>query len=137
MVRESTKEVQSARPKRKPLHGGARLSVRDQDPNYVYRIVNTTDSSGQDRVTRFQEAGYELVETQNTVGETRVDVSTGLGSAPEISVGQGTKAIVMRIRKEWYNEDQSAKQREVDAAEETMHKNAKSKADYGNFEVSK
>lgn len=137
MVRESTKEVQSARPKRTPLHVRNRLSVRDQDPNYIYRIVNTTDSSQSDRIHRFKEAGYELVETPGMVGDKRVDVSTGLGSTPEFSVGQGTKAVVMRIRKEWYAEDQATKQLEVDAGEETMQKNAKNKADYGNFDLGK
>ena len=137
MTRELAQKAQSVRPKRTPLGQRNRLSVKDQDPNYVYRIVNTTDSSGADRIDAFKEAGYELVENPGTVGDKRVDQSTGLGKAPEISVGQGKKAVVMRIPREWYVEDQQAKQLNVDSVEETMYEKAKNKADYGSLQITK
>lgn len=135
MTRELAQKAQSVRPKRTPLGQRNRLSVKDQDPNYVYRIVNTTDSSGADRIESFKEAGYEVVEKPGTVGDKRVDVSSGLGNSPEISVGQGKKAVVMRIPREWYAEDQHAKQATVDSAEETMYEKAKNNADYGSLQT--
>ena len=132
MVKELTTKSPSGRVKRTPLAVRNRLSVKDTDPNYTYRIVNTTDAHGGDRVASFLEHGYELVESTK-VGDKRVDISAGLGSTPEFSVGQGKKAVVMRIRKEWYTEDQQAKLDQIKATEETMYKTAR--ADYGSIEV--
>jgi hypothetical protein len=109
-----------------------RLSVKDKDPNYHYRIVNDTD----DRIDQFKGQGYEVVENGGKVGDKRVDTSAGLGSSPAFSVGQGTKAVLMRIRKDWYDEDQQAKLGQVNATEETMRRDAKKAADYGSFETS-
>lgn len=96
-----------------------RLSVKDQDPNYQYRIVNVTD----DRVEQFIEQGYEIVNT--SVGDKRVDAGTPIGSTAQISVGNGTKAVVMRQRKDFYKEDQDAKQAQIDELEATMNNTAK------------
>jgi hypothetical protein len=40
---------------------------------------------------------------------------------------EGTKAFVMRIPKEWYEEDQKAKQSQVDELEQSIKKDALSK----------
>ena len=129
---EKTAKSPSGRTRRTPLNVRNRLSVKDQDPNFTYRIVNTEDAHGGDRVSSFLEHGYELVEN-SSVGDKRVDISAGLGSTPAFSVGQGKKAVLMRIRKEWYEEDQAVKLQQVKASEETMYKDAK--ADYGKLEV--
>lgn len=118
------------RVKRTPLTVRNRLSVKNKEPGYVYRIVNDVD----DRIEQLQAAGYEI-DTANAgkVGDKRVDAAAGLGSVPSFSVGQGTKAVVMRIKQEWYDEDQQAKLGQVRATEETMHKD--SKADYGSIQT--
>lgn len=128
MSRELTPKSPSGRVKRTPITVRNRLAVRDQDPNYHYRIVNDIE----DRIEQFKEQGYEPVNA-GPVGDKRVDTSTGLGSVPTFSVGQGTKAVVMRIKKEWYAEDQEAKDARVNATEETMRQDAKKAADYGSF----
>ena len=132
MTKETTVKSPSGRVKRTPLSVRNRLSVKDTDPAYIYRIVNTTDAHGGDRISSFLEYGYELVENTK-VSDKRVDISAGLGSTPEFSVGQGKKAVVMRVRKEWYVEDQQTKLDQIKATEETMYKTAR--ADYGNIEV--
>jgi hypothetical protein len=121
------------RPRRVPLAGQSRLRVRDQDPNYKYRIVNANLESDPDRVANLIEQGYEIVpkDVVGQVGDKRVDTPSALGSAGQISVGQGTKAVVMRIPKEYYDEDQAAKQAELDKVEQSAHKNA----DYGKLEI--
>jgi hypothetical protein len=108
-----------ARPRRQSIGKRNRLSVKDQDPNYVYRIVNVVD----DRVEQFIEQGYEIAPA--AVGDKRVDNGTPLGSQKQISVGNETKAIVMRQRKDYYAEDQAAKQASIDALEATMNQTAK------------
>ena len=132
MTKELTVKSPSGRVKRTPLSVRNRLSVKDTDPAYIYRIVNTEDARGGDRIASFLEHGYELVENTK-VGDKRVDISAGLGSTPAFSVGQGKKAVVMRIRKDWHAEDQQTKLDQIKATEETMYKTAR--ADYGNIEV--
>lgn len=132
MAKEPITKSPSGRVRRTPITVRNRLTVKDKDPNFVYRIVNTTDAHGSDRISSFLEHGYELVE-QAQVGDKRVDISAGLGSVSEFSVGQGKKAVVMRIRKDWYDEDQAAKLAQVNAVEQTMHRD--SKADYGKIDI--
>ena len=84
-----------------------RLTVKGQEPGYVYRIVNDID----DRIQNLQEIGYELVTDKGvTVGDKRIANPTQEGSPVKISVGQGTQAYVMRQKQEFFDEDQAAKQ---------------------------
>jgi len=132
MTRELVSKSPSGRVKRTPIGQRNRLTVKDKDPNYFYRIVNTTDGSGSDRIEDFKEAGYEVVD--NKVGDKRVDTTSGLGKNPDFSVGNGIKAVVMRIPREYYEEDQAAKMAHLKAVEDTMYQDAK--ADYGSIKQS-
>lgn len=127
----NTRTLNSERPKRVPIAGRSRLAIRNRDPNYHYRIVNVNLESDPDRVSNLIEQGYEIVENPGKVGDNQVDNPSALGSASQISVGQGTKAIVMRIRKDWFQEDQALKQLEVDKTEQHADK----RADYGSMTV--
>lgn len=93
-----------------------RISFKGLDPNYVYRVVNDVDNG--DRVSRFREIGYEVVaDDKIKAGDKRVNQPTPEGSPITISVGGGTKGILMRIPKEWYEEDQAEKNRAIDESE--------------------
>lgn len=122
------------RPKRAHVTSRSRLSVRNKEPGYKYRIVNVNLESDPNRVEDLIDRGYEIVPSSKVgqVGDKQVGIPSALGSAGQISVGQGTKAITMRIREDWYEEDQAAKQAEVDATEQRA---AKSGADYGKVEI--
>lgn len=123
----------SGRPQRTPIGTRNILTVKGKDPNFEYRIVNDTD----DRITQFQEAGYELVPNEAvTVGDKRVNAPTSLSSNKQISVGQGTKAYLMRIRKEWYQEDQVAKLGQVAALEQATKEKALD-GTYGELKISR
>lgn len=119
MAKELTQKGPSVRPRRTPLAMRNKLTVKNVDPNYQYRIVNDVE----DRVEIFKERGYEIV-TDAQVGDSRVDKPSSLGSTTEISVGQNVKAVVMRIPKEWYQEDQTIKQAQIDALESSMNADA-------------
>lgn len=93
------------RPTRNPIGSKNRISLPKGDPNYVYRIVKDID----DRVNRFIEAGYEHVNVGTQIGDTRVAEGTPLGSKMTKDLGRGERGYVMRIKKEWYEEDQKAK----------------------------
>lgn len=120
MARESKAVTQSGRVRRTPLTVRNKLTVMERDPNYHYRIVNVKE----DRVEQFKEQGYEVV-LSTKVGDSQVDSASSLGSATEISVGGGMKAVIMRTPKEFYDEDQAMKQAQIDELEATMKSDAK------------
>jgi len=105
------------RKERIPVNGNRDiLTVSDKDPNYEYRWV--LDSPG--RLDKFAQGGWEIVKENLKVGETAVDSGARLGSAVTTSRG-GQTLVLMRILKEWYDEDQMTKQEKVDATEEMMN----------------
>jgi len=112
--------------------GGARniLTVATKDPNYEYRWV--LDTPG--RIEAFKEGGYEVVTKDTEVGDSTVDRAHKLGSAVTLVRGAST-LVLMRIPKEWYDEDQKMKQEEIDALEATMK--SPSAADYGSVGISR
>lgn len=111
-----------------------RLTVRGKEPGYVYRVVNDID----DRIQTFQEMGYEIVTDSGvTVGDKRVAKATQEGSPIQISVGQGTKAFVMRQRQDWYDEDQTKKQQSIDELESSMKRDAEKEGFYGKLSVTR
>lgn len=119
MTRQATpQEVASARPRRTPLSARNRLDIKNKKPGLMYRIVNDVE----DRVSRMQEQGYEIVSAEEAgmIGDKRVDNISAPGSSSYVSVGQGVKAVAMAIKREWYDEDQASKQRRVDDSEQTM-----------------
>jgi hypothetical protein len=135
MARETATRIE--RPKRTPINGRNILTVSGKDPAYVYRIVNDVG----DRIEMFKGAGYELVDDAEVqVGDRRVNKASAQGSKAQVTVdGIGTKAFVMRIPKEWYHEDQQAKQKQVDELESTIKKEALSKNDLrdGKLEITR
>jgi hypothetical protein len=121
------------RPSRTPINGKRSvLDVKGKDPDYVYRIVNDDG----DRVAQFQELGYEIVTDRSVkVGTRRVDNPTQEGTPVQVSVGGGMKAIVMRQKKEFYDEDQAAKAEAIAESERAMKREALKNADYGDIKI--
>ena len=106
---------------------GARdiLTVSNQDPNYTYRWV-ADDPQRPGRIERLKEYGYEVVTEDMEVGGKAVDKSTKIGSAVTRLGGGGITLVLMRQQKEWWDEDQKAKQAKVDAVEATMREDVRS-----------
>ncbi len=127
-----TKEI-TKRPRRTSINGTRNvLTVSGKDPGYEYRIVNDTG----DRIAQMEDIGYEVVSDTNLkVGDRRIANPTKEGSPVKISVGGGQQAYVMRIKKEFYKEDQQAKADHIDKLEKGMVREAKQNADYGKISV--
>lgn len=123
----------SGRPQRTRVGTRNILTVRDKDPEYMYRFV--TDDVDTDRVESFKEQGYELVE-KTKVGDKRVAKDSAPGTPTRISVGNGKYGYLMRIKKAWYDEDQRAKQNDLDALEESIKKPNLDGA-YGEIKISR
>ncbi len=130
MTRESTK---SARVARKPLNQrGPQAIAGDKDPSYVYRFVNDTGS----RIQNFKAAGYEFVTGDDLiVGDNRVSDATDLGSAKRVISNDGTTSYLMRIKTEWFEEDQASKAAALKEQEAAMTKEA-STGMYGKLNIS-
>ena len=135
MTKQTTPSVASARPRRSPLAAKSVLSVRNKEDGYFYRIVNTNLEKDPERVERLIERGYEIVpkDKSGPIGDKRVDAPSAPGSASTLSVGQGTKAVLMRIPMEYKLEDDAIKQQAVDDMEQSMRRPAN--ADYGKLTI--
>lgn len=124
--------AEQQRVKRTPIGNRNVLTVKGKDPDYEYRIVNDAG----DRILQFQEAGYELVDGQGvSVGDRRLDNPTAEGSKAQVSVGPGQKAYLMRIRKEFYAEDQALKAEHIKKLEESIKTPGSS--DYGKVDITR
>lgn len=126
-------EVKKRPQRRAPMLGRNVLTIReeDKDPNYFYRVVNDVG----DRVEILKERGYEVETKDIRVGDRRVATPTAEGSPVQVHVGGGMKGIVMKIPKEFKEEDDAMKQEYVDSIEASL-KN-KSAGEYGNVEIKK
>ena len=130
MTRNAIVKEPSGRPTRTPVGRRNILSVKGKEAGYEYRIVNDE----YDRIDAFKEAGWEVVSNSDvSVGDKRVGNSTTPGSAAQVNVGGGNKAVVMRIKKEWYDEDQAAKQAQSRELEKSTRQDARNGADYGDI----
>jgi hypothetical protein len=115
-------KARSERAKRTPINGRNVLTASNLDPNYKHRFVNDMG----DRVESFKERGWELVDTDGVkLGDRRVEAASTLGSKAQVSVDKsGTKAFLMRIPKDWYEEDQQDKARSIAEQESAMKQQA-------------
>ena len=133
MTKEALSKAPERRTRRTPLEGRNILTVSGKEEGYVYRFVNDTG----DRVQAFLDNGWEKVPAKNVrVGDKRLGVAGTEGSDAMASVGQGTKAFVLRIRDEWYQEDQAAKQAKVNATEEATRQQALD-GTYGKLDINR
>ena len=114
--------TETKRTRRRGSVDGARdiLAVSNQDPNYVYRWV-ADDPQRPGRITRLKDFGYEVVTEDVEVGQKAVDRNTKVGSAVTRLGGGGVTLVLMRTPKEFWDEDQKAKQDKVDAVEAVMN----------------
>lgn len=132
MSKEAIAKPPSGRVRRAPVGVRNVLTVSGKDPEFVYRVVNDVG----DRIEQFKEAGYEPVPAKDVrIGDRRINGTSPEGSLAQTAVGGGMKAMVMRIRKDWYAEDQERKLVQVDQSEAATRKEALN-GTYGKFETS-
>jgi hypothetical protein len=133
MTKEAISKAPVGRVRRTPVGKRNILSVVGKEDGYEYRFVNDTG----DRVQSFMENGWETVPSDGVrVGDKRIDAASPEGSVAKASVGGGMKAVLLRIKKEYYEEDQLAKQSLVNASEEATRQKALD-GTYGKLEISR
>lgn len=131
MAEEKSKAVN--RPKRTSLGAKNRLSFGKQDPGFVYRVINDKD----DRLKDAQAAGYDFVHGDEKLGDERVGEGGAIDTRISKPVGNGVRGYLMRIPKEFYDEDQAAKMSAVEETEKAMDPKERKKIEgaeaYGDF----
>lgn len=131
MSTEKLVKAPERRVRRSPVEGRNYLTVKGKDPNYVYRIVNDTE----DRINDFIDRGWEFEVDENIrVGDSRIDNHSKLGTVRQLSVGGGLRAVLLRIRKDWYDEDQEAKHAYLKKLEDAMRPNTND-GGYGKVDI--
>ncbi len=139
---ETRAESTGQRPgKRVPINGFRdKLSVEGCDSNYVYRWVLDSNEGGQ-RIMQFNAAGYEFVTSDQgiTVGQGSVYKSENVGSLIRTPGGNGDFLFLMRIPKEFHDEDKLAKEKKINDIENGMKRSAGKSAGaddlYGSVEI--
>ncbi len=113
-----------------------------KNPEYEYRFVNDDEDS--QRVQALWNNDWDFVHDANAeVGDPTSFKEAQMGDTISRHVGTGMKAYLMRKPKEWYNEDQKAKQDEITRQEKgmakqvTSPKSISSDEQYGKVEISK
>lgn len=131
--KEAIAKRPSGRTKRVPVGTRNILTVDGKDPNFHYRIINDTG----DRVQEFLDAGYELVDAKSVrIGDKRANQTSSEGTISQISLGQNDKGYLVRIKREWYEEDQAAKQARVQEMENATKQKALD-GTYGKLDLSR
>jgi hypothetical protein len=92
------------------------VSEDQKEDGYVYRWFNNTPG----RLEQAGKAGYEFVDdaTAGDAGESNTDL--GSRTSAVVDRVEGTRAYLMRIRQDWYDEDQAQKQLANDAIDDAI-----------------
>ena len=113
--------------KRIPLGTRNVLTAPKRD-GFVRRFVNDKG----DRVQRFKDAGYSIVEDNIQVGDPKIGRPEQLGSNVSVPLSGGNqRAVLMEIPEEHYKEDYAAAQNKITAQENEMKRNSMSQGKDG------
>lgn len=113
--------------------GRGKLTCEGLDPNFVYRVVNDDGA----RIDYLKQRGYEIVQKDEGITMGAMNPSEP-GSHIQTTVDRrtGMKGVLMRQRKEWYEEDRRFKDQQIAKSEEALfRKETEEKGRYGKLEV--
>lgn len=113
-----TRTSKEERPERIPVSGQRNLiNVRGIDTDkYVVRWVNDTE----DRIRMFERGGWEKVTEDVGIGDRTADSSNQKQSFATKYMGANVTAYLMKIKREWYEEDQASKARLIKEQEDEL-----------------
>lgn len=108
------------RPTRVPLSGNRNIiNVTGIDTDkWHLRWINDKD----DRIIRAERGGWIKVTDEVNIGDRKVDDSDRKQSFVTKNMGAGVTAYLMKIKREWYEEDQAAKAAVINEKEAAMLK---------------
>lgn len=111
------------------------LHIPNPDPDYVYRWVIDRADNGV-RVTRLRANDWEFVTNEEGLQISDSFLFNGSGNVGSIYRAPANRAanefyFLMKIRREWYEEDQEAKQSRIDRTEQGLFQVDKKDGQYG------
>ena len=101
------------------------MTVLGKDPAFHYRWVEDSDERGS-RIHKFKRGGYVLADLEGiegagiVVGQEAVYTTKQDGAICRLHTGEGRYSYLMKIKMEWYLEDQKTKQDAIDDMERGM-----------------
>ena len=96
------------------------LTVEGKDPAFHYHWVVDTDEQG-GRIMKFKRGGYDLVPSSEVeIGQDTVYKSKQDGNIVRLPTGGGKHSYLMKIKKEWYEQDQKDAQTSINETEQSM-----------------
>jgi len=118
---EDEKNVKVDQPRKRIPLGTRNILTAPKKSGFVRRFVNDKG----DRVQRFKEAGYSIVEENIQVGDPKIGKASQLGGSVDVQVGSGQRAILMEIPEKYYNEDKKIAQDKITKVENEIRRNTK------------
>ena len=120
---------------RVPVGSVNKLEFEGKDPNFVYRVVN--DVPG--RIQMFQRAGYQFCTEESRTFDS-VAETEAMDTRISMDIGGGRKGYLMRIPKEFYEEDFAKKMARLDAIDDSMKPKKRRPSDgedgfYGDYTI--
>jgi len=121
---------------RPPVNGRGdvlKLSHKNEKDSseYVYRVFNDKGT----RIEQHKQYGWEPCTKDQVVIGTRNVVGSGDLASVTVDSTDGTQGIVMRIRKDWYDEDQKAKQDAISETEKQITGESEKDGNYGKVSI--
>ena len=118
--------------KRPPVNGkGDVLTLSGQDDRYVYRIFNDKGT----RIATHKDYGWEPCSKDDIEIGTKNALHAGDLATVTVDSSTGEKGLVMRLRKDWYDEDQKAKQDAIDETEKSITGESEKDGNYGKVSI--
>lgn len=130
-------EERATRPERVPMsEQGGTLTLIGKNPDFEYYWAVDNSENGHN-VYKFQLAGWELSTTENDpgikIGADFVYQTQNVGSVYRVPASKtGGYLYLMRIRKEWYDEDAQRAQKKITDRENGIFSAEKGEGQYGN-----
>jgi len=121
------------------------MTVLNKEEGYVYRWVTDSDVQGS-RMYKYKRGGWEMSPLATPdgaiiVGEEAVFKTENKDDIIRLHVGAGQFAYLMRIKKEWYDEDKAKQAADIDEVEATIAGTGSSTAEdfsqYGTIKIGK
>jgi len=104
-------------------------------PGYKLRVVNDKPEDMARRIKQMQDAGWEIVQSSERLGDEVAGAASPLGSAVTKPVGKGTTGVLMKKKIEWYEEDEELKMAQIDENERGLVHQAEVDGRYGKVEI--
>lgn len=134
--KEAIAKAPSGRPVRQTTGTRNRFEYINKDSAYEYRVAVDDNGTG-DRIAELKDLGYEVCPSGvHRLGSSRVDNASSEGSVETMNAGGGAKGVLMRIKKEWRDEDRKARDARIEATEQGL-KTPSLDGTYGNISIGK